>query len=342
MSFLQALDFPIPVLRTGEVREVAPGVHWLRMRLPYRLNHVNLWILEDGEGLTVVDTGMNMPETRETWEAVLTSTFSFRRVHRVIGTHYHSDHIGLAAWLCETYGAPLFMSLVEWATARTLAIDQTQAFFDVQMAFYHRLGYSPELLARLQAVGNAYASKVLPVPPQMHRLRDGESLSIGGRMWRLIAAPGHAPEMMCLYQPDLGVLIAGDHILPTITPNVSIYPAEPEGDPLGDYLGSFGPFLDLPEETLVLPSHGRPFYGLWRRIRQIEAHHAERLQRVVSACASPRCIIDMLGVLFEDGLSDHERVIASGEALAHVRYLHYRGHLAEITGADGVMRFVAV
>jgi len=341
MSSPSVLDFPIPVLRTGEVREVAPGVHWLRMRLPYRLNHVNLWVLEDGEALTLVDTGMNMPETRETWEAVLTSTFAFRRVRRVIGTHYHSDHTGLAAWVCERTGAPLCMSLPEWATARSLAIDTTQPFLDEQQAFYRRIGYDAEQLARLASAGNAYASKVIPVPPRMIRLRGGQTVEIGGRTWHLIAAAGHSPEMICLYQPDLGVLIAGDHVLPSITPNVSIYPAEPEGDPLGDYLDSFAPFRALPEDTLVLPSHGRPFYGLHARIGQIEAHHVERLARVVAACAEPKSIVDMLDVLFEAGLTDHERVIASGEALAHVRYLQHRGGLVEEAGRDGVLRFRA-
>ncbi|MGE4528791.1 MAG: MBL fold metallo-hydrolase, partial [Rhodospirillaceae bacterium] len=335
------LEFPIPALRTGEVREVAPGVHWLRMRLPYRLNHVNLWILEDGDALTLVDTGMNMPETRETWEAVLTSTFAFRRVRRIIGTHFHSDHTGLAAWLCERTGAPLYMSRLEWATARVLAIDTTQSFLDVQQAFYRRLGYDEEHLARLAAVGNAYARKVIPVPPQLIRLRGGEELSIGGRTWRTIAASGHSPEMICLYQPDLGVLISGDHVLPSITPNVSIYPAEPEGNPLGDYLASFAPFLALPEETLVLPSHGRPFYGLSARIRQLEAHHEERFDKLIAACREPRGVMDLLDVLFEGGLGDHERVIASGEALAHVRCLQGRGLLLEETGPDGVLRFTA-
>ncbi len=335
------LEFPIPVLRTGEVREVAPGVHWLRMRLPYRLNHVNLWLLEDGEGLSIVDVGMNMPETRETWQAVLSGSFAFRPIRRVIGTHYHSDHIGLAAWMCETYEAPFFASHIEWCMARSLGIDRTQSLLDAQQDFYRSLGYDAEQLARLGAAGNAYAAKVIPVPPVMRRLRHGDVLPIGGREWRVITAAGHSPEMVCLYAAELGLLVAGDHLLPSITPNVSIYPAEPEGDPLGDYLGSFAPFLALPEDTLVLPSHGRPFRGLHRRIRQIEAHHADRLEKVVAACASPKSIVEILGVLFDAELNDHERVIASGEALAHVRYLQRRGRLTESLDA-GVLRFTAV
>ncbi len=311
------------------------------MRLPYRLNHVNLWLIEDGDDLTVVDVGMNLPESRETWQAVLSGQFAFRRIRRVIGTHYHSDHIGLAAWMCETYDAPFYASHIEWCMARSLGIDGTQSLLDAQRDFYARLGYDAAQLARLDAVGNAYAAKVIPVPPVMHRLRRDDELTIGGRTWRVIAAAGHSPEMICLFAADPGILIAGDHLLPSITPNVSIYPAEPEGDPLGDYLGSFAPFRDLPEDTLVLPSHGRPFRGLHARIRQIEEHHADRLEKVVAACAEPKSIVEMLGVLFDTELNDHERVIASGEALAHVRYLQYRDRLAE-SRVDGVLRFRAV
>lgn len=309
------------------------------MPLPYRLNHVNLWILEDGEALTLVDTGMNLPESREIWETVLAERFPGRRVTRVIGTHFHSDHIGLAAWLCERFAAPLMMSRADWLMARWLGIDHSAELLAVQRAFYARLGYPQEWLDRLDAVGNAYAGKVVPVPPSLRRLETGDSLTIGGRTWRVILAAGHSPATACLASDDL--VIVGDHILPSITPNVSIFPAEPECDPLGAYLASFAPFRDLKAGVLVLAAHGRPFRGLHPRIDEIEAHHEERLARVVEACREPTTVVEMLNVLFAQGLTDHERVIASGEALAHVRHLQARGELAERLGEDGVLRFFA-
>jgi len=312
------------------------------MRLPYRLNHVNLWILEDGEALNIVDTGMNLPESRETWEAVLGEHFAGRPVTRVICTHYHSDHIGLAAWLCGRCAAPLAMSRIEWATARFLGIDHTAEMMVVQRKFYRSLGYAPEWLDRLDAAGNAYAAKVVPVPPVLHRLKQDDVLEIGGRAWRVILAAGHSPGMACLYAEADHLLIAGDHILPSITPNVSIYPSEPEADPLSEYLASFRPFRALSEDTLVLASHGRPFHGLQVRIDEIETHHAERLERLLGACRTPLSVVDMLDVLFAAGLNDHERVIASGEALAHVRYLQTRGQMRENRSDDGVLRFEAV
>lgn len=330
------------MLRPGELHLLALGVHWFRMRLPYRLNHVNLWILEDGDALTVVDTGMNMPESRELWEAVLAGRFAGRRIARVICTHYHSDHIGLAAWLCGRFDAPLAMSRIEWATARFLGIDHTPEMMEVQRRFYRGLGYASEWLDRLDAVGNAYAAKVVAVPPELHRLRQDDVLRIGGRDWRVILAAGHSPGMACLYSETDRLLIAGDHILPSITPNVSIYPSEPEADPLSEYLGSFQPFQALPEETLVLASHGRPFRGLHARIDEIETHHAERLERVLSACRRPQSVVDMLELLFAAGLTDHERVIASGEALAHARHLQTLGLMRETRGDDGVLRFVTI
>ena len=312
------------------------------MRLPYRLNHVNLWILEDGDALTVVDTGMNMPESRETWEAVLGGRFAGRPVTRVVCTHYHSDHIGLAAWLCARFDAPLAMSRVEWATARFLGIDHTPEMMTVQRKFYKSLGYAPEWLDRLDAAGNAYAAKVVAVPPVLHRLKQDDVLKIGGRDWRVILAAGHSPGMACLYTDVDRLLIAGDHILPSITPNVSIYPSEPDADPLTDYLASFRPFRALSEDALVLASHGRPFHGLHHRIDEIEIHHDERLNRLLAACRTPRSVVDMLDVLFATGLTDHERVIASGEALAHVRHLQTRGQMRESRSDDGVLRFETV
>lgn len=327
------------MLRTGDVCPIAPGVHWLRMPLPYRLNHVNLWILEDGDALTVVDTGMNLPESRAIWESVLAERFPGRGVRRVICTHYHSDHIGLAAWLCERVGAPLLMSRIEWATARCLGIDRTPELLAAQRAFYRRLGYPAAWLDRLDAVGNAYAGKVVPVPPVLHRLETGDEIAIGGRIWRVLLAAGHSPAMACLAADDL--VIVGDHILPSITPNVSIYPSEPESDPLGEYLSSFAPFRDLDAGCLVLASHGRPFRGLHPRIDEIEAHHEERLARVAEACRTPATVVEMLDALFATGITDHERVIASGEALAHVRHLETRGEVVERQGDDGVLRFEA-
>lgn len=328
------------MLRTGDVCPLAPGVHWLRMPLPYRLNHVNLWILEDGAELTLVDTGMNMPETRAIWESVLAERFPGRTVTRIVGTHFHSDHIGLAAWLSARFDAPLMMSRLEWATARSLGIDHTPELLAVQRAFYRRLGHPEAWLDRLDGLGNAYAGKVVPVPPELRRLENGDALEIGGRTWRVILAAGHSPAMACLAADDL--VIVGDHILPSITPNVSIYPTEPESDPLGEYLSSFAPFRELSARTLVLASHGRPFRGLHARIDEIEAHHEERLAQVVEACRTPASVVEMLDLLFARGLTDHERVIASGEALAHARHLMSRGEIAERRGDDGVLRFEAV
>lgn len=342
MSASSTLEFPIPVLRPGELHPIAPGVYWLRMRLPYRLNHVNLWILEDGDALTVVDTGMNMPESRETWEAVLGGRFAGRPITRVICTHYHSDHIGLAAWLCARSGAPLAMSRIEWATARFLSIDHSPELMAAQRAFYRGLGYEMDWLDRLDAVGNAYATKVVAVPPVFHRLKHDDVLSIGGRDWRIVLAAGHSPGMACLYAESDRLLIAGDHILPSITPNVSIYPSEPDADPLSEYLASFRPFRALSEDALVLASHGRPFRGLHARIDEIEAHHSERLERLLGACRTPLTVVDMLAVLFAAGLTDHERVIASGEALAHVRYLLGKGLMRENRSDADVLRFETI
>jgi glyoxylase-like metal-dependent hydrolase (beta-lactamase superfamily II) len=335
----------------GRVLEVAPGVMWLRMPLPFALDHINLWLLADGggdgdgdsKGWTIVDCGVANEATREAWMRVFETGLRGLPVKRVLVTHMHPDHIGLADWLCARWDCRLWISATDWNAARMSSQATTGFGGEGAARFFAGHGLvDPEALAKVRARSNYYASMVPGVPPRFRRLMDGMIVRIGGRDWRCIAGYGHAPEHMALHCAELGVLISGDMVLPRISTNVSVIDIEPEADPLPLYLRSLDALRSLPESTLVLPSHGKPFNGLHTRIRQLHDHHAERLRELLAACGvSPLSAADALPVLFKRTLDLHQTTFAMGEAIAHLHALAGQGLLQPRPGADGVLRFSA-
>ena len=338
---------------TGTTLEIAPGVRWVRMGLPFALDHINLWLLRDREagpdgreGWAVVDCGITSDLTRQAWEQIFAEGLDGLPVLRVIVTHMHPDHIGLAHWLTERWSTPeqpcrLWISGTDWNAARMASIQTTGFGGEAAAAFFGSHGLTdPEAQAKVRSRGNYYASMVPKVPQQFRRLMDGQLIRIGGHAWRCHAGYGHAPEHISLHSETLGVLISGDMVLPRISTNVSVIDLEPEANPLPLYLASLDRMRPLPADTLVLPSHGKPFRGLHARIDQLHAHHADRLADVLRACAErPHSAAEILPVLFTRALDLHQTTFAMGEAIAHLHALWLDGQLARFLDADGVLRF---
>jgi glyoxylase-like metal-dependent hydrolase (beta-lactamase superfamily II) len=343
----QLLDYPLGATlpAVGTTLEVAPGVRWLRMALPFQLDHINLWLLRDGldgvEGWSIVDCGITNDATRAAWEQIFANELQGLPVLRVIVTHMHPDHMGLAHWLTERWGVRMWVSATDYNTARLASSSTTSFGGEGTARFMASHGLTdPESQAKIRARTNYYASMVPKVPASYRRLLDGDTLRIGGRSWVCHAGYGHAPEHMSLHCAELGTLISGDMVLPRISTNVSVHEIEPESNPLVLYLDSIRRMKALPADTLVLPSHGRPFTGLHTRIDQLVAHHDERFAEVLAACAeAPQHAADLLTVLFKRKLDLHQTTFAMGESVAHLHALWLGGKLSRRLDDDGVYRF---
>jgi glyoxylase-like metal-dependent hydrolase (beta-lactamase superfamily II) len=344
----------------GEYVTLRPGVHWLRMPLPFALDHINLWLLDDEidgvRGFTAIDCGIANDATRAAWEALFDRGFEGRPLLRVIATHFHPDHLGLADWLCQggdraRWSCELWMTAAEYMIGRHLcgtsagAGKMDPAPF---REFFISNGMDPEQ-ARERAsarIEKGYAGLVPSVPGSYVRLFEGDRIRIGvgtaSRSFRVITGFGHAPEHACLMCDEERLLISGDMVLPGISTNVSVYEVEPLADPLRRFLESIERLGNLPPDTFVLPSHGLPFTGLRERVAQLHAHHEDRLQRAMLACETPQTALQLISVLFRRALDSHQIGFAFGEALAHLHYLWYQGRLKRSCDADGVARFVRI
>ncbi|MEN3275185.1 MAG: hypothetical protein V7631_975 [Massilia sp.] len=328
----------------GTVREVVPGLGWLRMPLPFALDHINIWLLEDARagrtGFSIVDTGVATEPTRAAWEAIFAGAMADAPVLRVLATHCHPDHVGLSGWLCDRFNAPFWATAGEFGFARMMAAALPGVDGPSAIPHFERHGLTdPAMLEQMRSRRNYYPSLVPAVPEAYTRLQDGQTITIGQASWRVITGFGHSPEHASLYSEALNVLISGDIVLPRISTNVSVFAVEPEGNPLQQYLDSLGKFASLPEDTLVLPSHGRPFRGLHTRIEQLRAHHVARLAEVLEACRTARSAVDIVPIMFRRQLDAHQLSFALGEALAHLHKLWNDGMLERVTGVDGIVRF---
>ncbi|MCA1857314.1 MBL fold metallo-hydrolase [Massilia oculi] len=335
---------PLP----GSVQELAPGLAWIRMPLPFALDHINLWLLRDEQerqaGWSVVDCGAATDATRAAWEQVLAHGLDGAPLLRIFATHCHPDHVGLSGWLGERVAtgsaAPFWTTAGEFAFARMMAAALPGVDGPSAIPHFERHGLvDPSMLEQMRSRKNYYPSLVPAVPEAYTRLRDDDLVQVGGVEWRVITGFGHSPEHAALYAQALGVLISGDMVLPRISTNVSVFAVEPEGNPLALYLASLEKFTNLPEDTLVLPSHGKPFRGLHTRIRQLREHHAARLAEVLVACATPMSAVDIVPLMFRRQLDAHQLSFALGEALAHLHKLWHEGLLRRNRGVDGVVRF---
>ena len=321
----------------GEAVDVVPGLKWLRLPLPFMLGHINVWLLKDDKGWAIVDTGIHTGITRKTWKSVFSNTLNNAPVSRVLVTHLHPDHAGCAGWLCERFDVDLYMPRDEYLLCRILVSDTGLPAPKEGRRFYRAAGFAEQDMSRYIEMFGGFGKVVAQLPQAYHRLHEDHPVHIGGQEWRVITGHGHSPEHACLYNADQNVLISGDQILPTISPNVSVYPTEPAANPLEGWFDSLHRMKTLlPDDVLVLPSHGKPFRGVMGRLDALIEEHEIGLQKLRQFCSEPKRAVDVFPALFKSEITDSNLMLATGEAIAHLNYLLYAGEAGINTDESGV------
>ncbi len=327
---------------TAELVPVCPGVHWLRMPLPFSLNHINLWVLDDGDGCAIIDTGIHDDTTRGAWQSILNQHLRGRPVTRVLATHCHPDHIGAAGWLCEQWQAPFWITQGEWMQANLGQARNGGVSQDAMAAHFKRLGLPSSRIRRMTRMQGYFQRMVGPLPAAYERVAGADTLNIGGRDWQVLIGRGHSPEHACFYCEELNVLIGGDQVLPNITPTIGVTAEEPNGNPLGLFLHSLDAFYGLPPDCLVLPAHELPYRQLHFRVTQLKLHHEERCALLLRACGDPLAATEAAQAMFAHrNLSGFDIMLALGETLAHLHLLMRQGAVERFTDPDGVYRYRA-
>lgn len=319
----------------GGATEVAPGILWLRLPLPMALDHVNIYALDDGDGWTIIDTGMSSKRSKTIWEALLAGPLAGRPVTRVVLTHHHPDHVGLVGWF-QSKGAELLATRTAWLYARMLTLDVQQRPSPEATTFYRRAGLTESDLARRASEHPFnFADMVDPMPLGFTRIDEGARLTMCGRTWTVRIGHGHAPDHATLWSDD-GIVLGGDQLLPGISANIGVYPTEPEADPLTEWLASCHSFMPLArDDLLVLPGHKLPYTGLPFRLAQMIENHEAALDRLLEHLAVPRTAAGCFPALFRREIGPAEHGLALVEAIAHLNCLLRRGRVSRSLTPDG-------
>ena len=322
---------------TGEAIEITRGVLWMRMPMPGSIAFINVWALEDGDGWAIVDTGMRTTDTAAAWRQVFAEAFAGAPVSRVFVTHMHPDHIGMAGWIARKFAARLWITRLEYLMCRVMAADSGREAPEDGLRFYRAAGWDQDGLDTYRSRFGGFGKALYALPDSFRRLSDGEEIVIGEHMWRVVVGNGHSPEHACLHCPALDLLISGDQVLPRISSNVSVFPTEPDADPLNDWLTSLARIRTrVPDSVLVLPAHNDPFRGLHHRLDHLMAGHERSLDRLAALLRTPRRVIDVFSVLFKRTISAEVLGMATGEAVAHLNCLIARGVVMRERDGDGV------
>jgi glyoxylase-like metal-dependent hydrolase (beta-lactamase superfamily II) len=337
------LDYPFkaePHTGDGSAIEVAPGVLWFRMPVFASLPWINVWAIEEQGGWTIVDTGLKSAKTIDAWQAAFAGALGNAPVLRVVVTHMHPDHCGMAGWLVERFKTQLWMSRLEYLTCRLMAADTGRKVPEDGIEFYRAAGWDDSAIGRYKAKFGSFGEMIYPLPASYRRLPDGDTLRLGGREWIVVVGCGHSPEHACLYCPELKLLISGDQVLPRISSNVSVHPTEPEADPLSDWLNSLAMISQrIPDDALILPAHNSPFKGLHARVDELIESHRLGLARLENLLSEPKRAVEVFGALFARPITAELLGMATGEAIAHLNYLCGAGRAVRESDDAGVWRW---
>ncbi|MBY5931598.1 MBL fold metallo-hydrolase [Tateyamaria omphalii] len=327
----------------GQAIEVAPGILWMRLPLPMKLDHVNVYALDDGDGWTVIDTGFASKKTKGIWQSLMDGPLGGKSINRVIVTHHHPDHVGLAGWLQSDFGAELITTRTAWLFARMLTLDVQDTPTEESLNFYRSAGMDPAMLAqRAKERPFNFGDIVAPMPLGYTRIKQGDTIHMGGRTWDIHIGNGHAPEHATFWSRDDNIVLSGDQILPSISPNIGVYATEPMADPIGDWLEACERLRLLAQDDhLVLGGHKLPFTGLPTRMRQLIDNHHGALKRLMDYIDTPKAASECFAPLFKRTIGEGEYGLALVEAVAHLSHLYQEGRATRQKREDGAWVYQA-
>ncbi|MEM9124237.1 MAG: MBL fold metallo-hydrolase [Pseudomonadota bacterium] len=330
-------DPPAP----GEAIEIAAGILWMRLPLPMALDHVNVYALDDGDGWTIVDTGVSSRKTRRLWDMLIAGPLAGKPVNRIVVTHHHPDHVGNAGWFQSVHHAELVTSRTAWLFARMLTLDVQKSWPEETLQFYRGAGMPHDILARRKADRPFnFADTVYPMPLGFTRIKQGDVIRMGGRDWDVHMGNGHAPEHATFWSRDDSVVLSGDQILGSISPNLGVYATEPMADPVSGWLEACERFHALARpDHLVLGGHKLPFNGLPVRMQQLIDNHHGALDRLLADLDTPKAAAECFAPLFKRPIGEGEYGLALVEAVAHLNHLYHSGAVVRSQRADGAWVF---
>ena len=336
------LNFPFSTApEAGEIKKIADGVFWLRMPLPFSLKYINLWLLEDHDSWVIIDTGVCNDDTSALWKQIFDNHLDGKPVSRVMATHCHPDHIGLAGWLTDYWDVELWITQSEWQQARLGVLSERETVKLLMAQHYDRLGVPAEALKRMTRIQGYFKNMNGDIPLTYHRVTADSEIMINGRIWTVIIGHGHSPEHASYYCKELDVIIGGDMLLPKITPAISVSMEEPNGNPLQRFIDSLEQFYQVPDTVLVLPSHEMPYHNLHTRLGELKEHHAQRCQLIVDNCEQRKSAMEITEIMFAHRkLNDFDILMALGEAVAHIHMLMYQGRLRRFVTEQGSWEYM--
>ena len=323
---------PIPL----EPIEVAEGILWFRLPMPIALDHINIYLLDDGDSWVLIDTGLGDTKSIEIWTNILKKYLSKRPIQKIIGTHFHPDHVGLAGWLIERTDAEFWMTQIEWLSARQAYLTVDSGFSQVMSAFYKKANLKPDLIKIYEDIGNDYRSMVTPIPLEYERIEHSTSFKIGDRVWKPVFGSGHSPDHVSFYCEKDRIMLGGDMLLPRITPIIAVWWQEPNADPLKGYIEFLETLESIGSDALILPAHNRPYKELQTRVADLIFHHNERLEITYEACKNENSAEAIMQELFIRKLDPFQTRFAIGETIAHINNLLKKGTLKRRLDDDGV------
>lgn len=308
------------------------GIDIVRLRLPFRLDHVNCLLAEGENGWSIIDTGLNDRRTRATWKDV----FAKKELTNIYVSHYHPDHFGYAGQLQQETNATVFMTEEDEFSAKTV---WEKSFIQVIRENYAMYGVPDGTANEMTENTEGFLKVITPYPNVTKHMTEGDKIVFGKEEYEIIQAPGHADGLVVFYNEAKNVLLSTDHILPDITPNVSYWFHGLE-NPLQAYKDSLVKIKKLNVE-FVIPSHGEPFFDANGRIDEILRHHDERIEFVLDQVDKETTAYLMSENLFTFEMDTHEKRFALGESIAHLEYLVVKGYMKKEL-SDGIWTYYVI